>query len=918
MKPLGQGFGKQGCLSIAVVLAGLCVSPMSRAEQRSVEQINLESARQWAETIAQFQRRDRQNTFPTDAVLFVGSSSIAFWPTKALFPEFPVINRGFGGSIYSDLIHYAEAVIFPYKPRVIVFYSGDNDPIWGKNAVQIAEDVRRLVGLVHQHLPRTQIILMAVKISQARIDRAEVYTAFNAMLKAMADEDDRLHYFDSASLLLDEQGRPDPRYFVDDKLHLNEEGYRVWSDHLRPLIAQLMAEPAAERDERAFFVAPDGDDGADGTDIQSPLRTLKGAFDRVRRLAKDKPVTVYLRDGTYCLTEPVVVGPEHSGTAACPVTIRPYDDGQPLITGGRRVTGWQRHDANIWKTDIAEVKAGTWYFTQLFVNGQRRLRARTPNEGFFRVAGFPDGGSTKPYNTPCQRFEFRPGDLSAEWTNLTDAEVIVYHFWTDTHLPIAGIDAENHVVSFQYPSGKRFTDDYTSDGARYIVENVSEALDAPGEWYLNRRTGVLYYWPKADEDMQRAEVVAPIAPALLRLQGDPLGRRYVEHLRFEGIRWAHTQWQLPPGDCNNAQASSTVPAAVSLQGARNVHFDRCVFEHIGTYAVEVLDGCRDNRFTRNEIVDVAGGGFRVNGGDVHSHPLLRTGGTLIADNCIGPYGQGFFSSVGVLLMHTDGNTVEHNEIHHGYYTGVSVGWSWGYQRSVSRDNRIAFNHIHHIGQGLLSDMGGIYTLGVSPGTVLAGNRIHDVQANRYGGWGIYNDEGSSHILVEDNVVYDTHFAGYNIHYAKEITVRNNIFAFGRIEQLSRSIIEPHKSCFFENNIVYFTQGHLLNNQWGDRPYEFYYQPRQGGTRTTASTFDMDWNVYFNPAVSLQEARFNGKTFEDWQKGGKDLHSRWVDPLFIDPAQRDFRLRPHSPALELGFRPLEPDRAGPREWAANAH
>ncbi|NLK41536.1 MAG: hypothetical protein GX298_05730, partial [Planctomycetes bacterium] len=99
---------------------------------------------------------------------------------------------------------------------------------------------------------------------------------------------------------------------------------------------------------------------------------------------------------------------------------------------------------------------------------------------------------------------------------------------------------------------------------------------------------------------------------------------------------------------------------------------------------------------------------------------------------------------------------------------------------------------------------------------------------------------------------------------------------------------------------------------------FYYQPRQGGTRTTASTFDMDWNVYFNPAVSLQEARFNGKTLEDWQKGGKDLHSRWVDPLFINPAQRDFRLRPDSPALELGFRPLEPDRAGPREWTANAH
>jgi len=120
------------------------------------------------------------------------------------------------------------------------------------------------------------------------------------------------------------------------------------------------------------------------------------------------------------------------------------------------------------------------------------------------------------------------------------------------------------------------------------------------------------------------------------------------------------------------------------------------------------------------------------------------------------------------------NTVAHNHIHHGYYTGVSVGWVWHYQRSVSQGNRIEFNHIHDIGQGLLSDMGGIYTLGVSPGTVIRNNLIHDVDANQYGGWDICHDQASSYLLVESNVVYRTKFAAFNIHFSKEVTVRNNI------------------------------------------------------------------------------------------------------------------------------------------------
>lgn len=667
--------------------------------------------------------------------------------------------------------------------------------------------------------------------------------------------------------------------------------------------------------ERVIYVSPQGDDQAQGTTLDAPVRTVARAFEQVRQAAKDEAVTVVLRGGEYAITEPLVLRPEHSGTERTPVRVRAYEGETPLVTGGRRITGWVKHDDHIWKTTLDDVAAGQWYFTQLFVNGQRRLRARTPNEGFFRVAALPDGGDNVPYNTPSQRFGYRPGDLNPRW-HLADAKVIVYHFWTDTHLPIESIDDDSHIVTFQHKSGKRFTDDFSGDGARYIVENLFEALDAPGEWYLDRSKGVLYYRPLPGETMETAEVIAPVTSALLRLEGDPLGRRYVEHIRFEGIEFAHTQWQLKPGDCNNAQASTTVPAAVSLKGARHVRFDRCSFARLGTYAVEVLEGCSDNEFTRNRIVDTAAGGFRVNGGNENAHPLLRTGNNRIADNRIGAYGLVYHSAVGVLLMHTFGNTVEHNAIHHGFYTGISVGWHWGYQRSISRDNVIAYNHIHHIGQGLLSDMGGIYTLGVSPGTVLRGNRIHNVDANRYGGWGIYNDEGSSHILVEDNIVYDTKFAGYNIHYAKEITVRNNIFAFGRLQQLSRSIVEPHQSCYFENNIVYFEEDTLLDNQWADKPYDFYYRP-SSGMQKTDSTFTMNWNVYYNPQQPPEQMRFNGKTFEDWKTTGKDRNSRIADPRFVDAAGRDFRLRPDSPALEMGFRSLDPSLAGPRDAASPA-
>jgi hypothetical protein len=361
-----------------------------------------------------------------------------------------------------------------------------------------------------------------------------------------------------------------------------------------------------------------------------------------------------------------------------------------------------------------------------------------------------------------------------------------------------------------------------------------------------------------------------------------------------------------------------VPAAITMSGAQHCSFDNCRIQNIGTFAFKINPGSRYNRISSCELSYLAAGGIRVNGGTDTSHPLLRTGYNQITDNLLHHYGEVFPSAVGLLLMHTHHNEILHNEIHHGWYTGISVGWVWGYKHSISTHNMIAYNHIHHIGgDGLLSDMGGIYTLGVSPGTVLRNNLIHDVNANHYGGWGIYNDEGTTHLLIENNIVYNTKFAPYNIHFCKEVTVRNNIFALGKLEQISRSRMEPHTSVYFENNIVYWKEGELFSQNWKDKPYTFH-TSAIGPTQELNSTFEVNYNLYYNPSLPADSVKYNGLTFAEWHAKGKDTHSQYGDPLFVDANKYDFRLKPDSPAFRLGFQPIDMSRVGVRKKEADVN
>ena len=211
------------------------VGSQNNTSQNARKEIN----NRWEKTIQDFEDWDSKNSYPLNAVLFVGSSSIRMWPTRDYFPEFPVINRGFGGSHISDVNYFAQRIVLPYKPQVIVFYAGDNDIAGKKTPQRVFDDYRKFVQLIHKELPSTRIIYVGIKPSGSRWSLWPQMNEANLIIKKFSDKDRRLFYFDSASPLLGNDGKPDTGFFLRDKLHLNKKGYDAWTSKLKPMLKKV-------------------------------------------------------------------------------------------------------------------------------------------------------------------------------------------------------------------------------------------------------------------------------------------------------------------------------------------------------------------------------------------------------------------------------------------------------------------------------------------------------------------------------------------------------------------------------------------------------------------------------------------------------------------------------------------------------
>ncbi|MDA3925162.1 MAG: right-handed parallel beta-helix repeat-containing protein [Kiritimatiellae bacterium] len=648
-----------------------------------------------------------------------------------------------------------------------------------------------------------------------------------------------------------------------------------------------------------LYVSPRGDDANQGTK-RAPFATLQRARDATRMLsAEDKKegITIHLKKGIHPLSEALILTSADSGYSAEAPVIWSGEKGS-VISGGKEITGWVESENGIWKTRIDWLQAENLFYS-LFADGKRLTRARTPDAGTYHYTQqlLYDKKSGRSCTGMIYYPETIPDDIQS-----SDAHIVLFHKWVSSQNFVQSIDKKLNKIMFTSPAGIFLFD----PESRFYVEGVRSALTSPGEWFLDPQNKELLLIPPQGMNPNKMEIIAPVVrTALVQIKGNSKGDEKVKNLIFEKISFEYADANIAKGHPKSVQGAHVQRGAFNAEGMQNSIIRDCTFTRIGENGICLLNGCRNNLIERNHIYDMGCGGVYMpeqKPGKLTENNLC--GYNTVCENLIHDGGIIFRAGVGVFLGgNASYNKVLHNEIFNLSWMGVHAGWSWsGLAATATHHNNIGFNHIHHIGNGVLCDIGGIYTIGVSTGTVLHNNLIHDITRytrgrTGYGAWGIYNDAGSSQITVTSNVVYNTQDGGYHLHndgYPWGDKAYNNIFAIADSAQLKRGNIKDTTNglhLVFENNIVYCTN----NLTYG------------GGNWKTNSVFSCNYNCFYS--TSDKALDFAGYDFRTWQKAGKDVNSMIANPMFKDAEHYDFHISPLSPAITLGFKPFDYTLAG---------
>ncbi len=655
-----------------------------------------------------------------------------------------------------------------------------------------------------------------------------------------------------------------------------------------------------------IIVSPDGDDNNDGT-LENPLCTPAAAKEKVKTLNNtDGTVTVWFREGTYVLSSPLVFDSSDKSN----VIYRSYPNEKVVFTGSKEISGnWSETTINGVKAFVTDmpVENDDDYFRSLFKDGKRLARSNYPKTGVFKVSGEPladesiPGSHAPDFFTHALAFYADKNDI-LDFENPTDVDVRIMHFWRDDLLPIHSVNTETGRIQITKPSAMRIRVD-----DNYIYENVKEALSLPGEWYLDRSEEKLYYIPQADDTLENTVLYAGTSEQLITLNS-------ADNISFQGINFENTDWDHVDGThtgkafapshpmyetieygADHPQAAFEVPAAIYISSSSDISFTDCHFENISYTAVKFDKASKNCNVTSCMFNEIGANAVFIHGDFVVP---ATTKNINITDCHINKYGRIFNNAIGILLTHATDCNLTNNEIHDGWYTGISVGWNWGYSANPTANINICDNLIYDIGNGWLSDMGAIYTLGIQPGTVISGNVIYNVGCDEgrygYGGWGIYLDEGSSEMLVENNLVYDCSSETFHQHYGRDNVVRNNIFAFGGEGAFIITKNEEHNSLTASNNIFVVDKATMyafdIKKDWFVDDGNLFWDYKNGGNVYSGHTTKL-FDRYTIPSVMLK-GYYNNAVF--------------ADPLFKDAENRDFTLATNSPAVENGFVPFEYD------------
>ena len=665
-----------------------------------------------------------------------------------------------------------------------------------------------------------------------------------------------------------------------------------------------------------FWVSPAGSDawsgrraepaagGADG-----PFATLVRARDEIRALqAKGpltEPVTVTVRAGVYAFREPLLLGPQDSGSEAAPVLYRAQPGETVALRGSVAINGWQAWRDGIVRADISGLGLGRAQPRQLFFKGQRQALARTPNVdpehprsgGFLYVTGEVEKGSKT-------LVEYNPACLEpSRWSRPQDVRMHIWSWlnWNRNVLAVQGIDSARHVITLASPASYKLI-----RGNRFFVENAIEMLDAPGEWFVDAECRFAYFLPPGGGLPADGAVSIPVASDLVRFQGDAGKGQFVSHIRLHGFRLEESQAGL-----------------VSLKVAAHCAVTGSTLTNCGGAGFTLGERSHHNRLAGCDIAHVGGPGIVINGELDWEHRLEnRVSFNEFTNNHVHDVGEGGDAWGAIRLNPSCGgnvshdNVISHNLVHDTPRQGISFN---GFR------NIVEYNEVHHTNQEQ-SDTGAI-GMGSRDiherGSIIRYNYVHDtggynmlkpgVWEYPHYCWGVYLDDYTSGVHVYGNLIVRAYRAGVMVHGGQDNVIENNVIVDSRVCQVEYAPIDSLTSGR--------TPAHPDKREWlmtGTRCLTnvFAYADDKAkwlnGSKWGQVLAESNRNLIWHPGQPLA-INLPGVTAADswaaWLKLGHDAQSVLADPLFVDPGKDDYRLRPESPAFALGFKALPLEKIG---------